>query len=253
MNNRVTTILKWLLVCSLMVSLLSACGAPSVSEQYPLESVNNDGSQTSYVYRAAGETVPEVAAKLADQRRPQQMSPENNERMFLVYDDLWYHLQQDSGNPEDTLIEVDSREYVQRNYDPSFLEGYLTAALIGSLFDTIGSYGDYKGYNQRDVYKPRGSYHPPSASEKKSIPPITVDGKGSITKRSSKTDVSKSSGSGWFSKGSGSSGSYSGGSSGKITRSKDGAGSTSSGSWYTPRKSKAPKTSKSFGKIRRRK
>lgn len=250
MNSRGFAILKWLLAFLLVLSLLSACGAPAVSEKYPLESVNKDGSQTSYVYRAAGETVPEVAAKLAGQRQPQQISPDNDERMFLVYSEQWYHLQRDSDKPEDTLIEVDSTEYVRHNYNPSFLEGYLTAALVGSLFDMMGSYGEYRGYNQRDVYKPGSSYHAPTASEKKAIPPITVQGKGYITKRGSAADGAGSPRSGRFGKGS--DGASSGTGSGKITRSGDGGGGSSPDSWLTPRKSKVPKTSKSFGKIRRR-
>ena len=72
---------------------------------------------------------------------PDQSSPEDTERMFLVYGDEYYHLQQDPQKPADTLIEIDSKEYVQRNYDSSFLQGYLTAVLIGNLFDSMGGGG----------------------------------------------------------------------------------------------------------------
>ena len=85
----------------------------------------------------ADKSVPDVAGELIAANTPDQSSPEDTERMFLVYGDEYYHLQ-DPQKPTDTLIEIDSKEYVQRNYDSSFLQGYLTAVLIGNLFDSMG-------------------------------------------------------------------------------------------------------------------
>lgn len=158
--------------------------APSVQDTYPLESVSGSGQSTSYVYRGADRTVPEVAKELSDQRKPDQISAESTERMFLVYQDQYYHLQQDPKKPEDTLVEVDSKEYVRQNYSSSFLQGYLTATLIGNLFDTFGGRGsgNYRGYTERDTYKPKaGSYRAPTNNDKKLAPPLTVERKGSIT------------------------------------------------------------------------
>ncbi|CDN41714.1 MULTISPECIES: DUF4247 domain-containing protein [Paenibacillus] len=248
MGKKWLNALKWVLAATLVVSLLSGCGAPRVSDQYPLVSVSKEGGQTSYVYRAAGETVPEVAARLAEQKKPQQMSDSDDERMFLVYSDQWYHLQRDPAEPRDTLIEIDNKEFIQRNYNPSFLEGYLTAVLVGQLFDTIGSYGKYRGYTGRDVYKPAtGSYRTPTVSDKKMAPPLTVPGKGFITKRGGKVTDRPSDSGGLFDRNP----TTSSGSKGTIKRG-SGSSSDSSGSWLSPRKS-VPKTKfGSSGKIRRR-
>lgn len=202
MKKRLAHGLKLMLVLSLVMSLLSACGAaPSVQENYPLESVSGSGQSTSYVYRAADRTVPEVAQELSDQRKPDQISAESTERMFLVYSDQYYHLQQDPKKPEDTLVEVDSKEYVRQNYSSSFLQGYLTATLIGNLFDAFGGRGsgNYRGYTERDTYKPSaGSYRAPTSNDKKLAPPLTVERKGSITRRGSDKDTSVGSGGGLF-------------------------------------------------------
>lgn len=202
MKKRLAHGLKLMLVLSLVMSLLSACGAPpSVQDTYPLESVSGAGQSTSYVYRVMDRTVPEVAKELSDQRTPDQISAENAERMFLVYQDQYYHLQQDPKKPEDTLVEVDSKEYVRQNYSSSFLQGYLTATLIGNLFDTFGGRGsgNYRGYTERDTYKPSaGSYRAPTSNDKKLAPPITVERKGSITRRGSDKDTSVGSGGGLF-------------------------------------------------------
>ena len=237
-----------------------------MSQQYPLVSVNRDGSQTSYVYRAANDTVPDVAARLSNQRKPQQMSETDPDHMFLVYSNEWYHLQRDADKPSDTLIEVDSKDFVRRNYNPSFLEGYVAASLIGHLFDSIGNYGKYRGYTGRNVYKPSdGSYRAPTQNDQKAAPPLTVPGKGFITKRGSgsvkdrpgdtgglfdREPATSGNGSkGSISRGGGSS--YGGGSKGSISRG-GGASSGSGGAWLSPRKS-SPRTSfGGSGRISRR-
>ncbi|NUU79426.1 DUF4247 domain-containing protein [Paenibacillus xylanilyticus] len=243
MKKRMALGLKLMLVLSLVMSLLSACGMPSVQDTYPLESVSGSGNTTSYVYRAADRSVPEVAQELSEERRPDQISAENEERMFLVYQDQYYHLQQDPNKKEDTLIEVDSKEYVRQNYDSSFLQGYLTATLIGNLFDSFGGsgYGKYRGYTDRDTYKPnQGTYRAPTSSDKKAAPPITVDRKGSITRRGGDTDTSVGSGGGLFSR-------KKEPSTGTVERNKSG------GLFDSPKSSyKKPKTRVGGGRIKRR-
>ncbi|ANS74778.1 hypothetical protein AWM70_09390 [Paenibacillus yonginensis] len=253
MKNRHSLYLKIIVILSLVAGLLSGCGSPSVvKENYPLESVNQNGNSSSYVYRAAGETVPEVAADLAGQRTPDEMSPEDPDHMFLVYKDEYYHLQKDPGNPEDTLIEVDSESYVRQNYDSSFLQGYLTAQLIGSLFNGLGGYGgSYRGYTSRDIYAPKQTYHTPSTTEKKAAPPLTVEKKGSVIRRGSTTGGSTG---GFFGGGGAGSGTGTGtGSRGSIERSPNGGTGSGSGSYTKPRTSiKKPSTRSGRGGISRR-
>lgn len=243
-------------ILALTVTLLSACGSLNVEESYPLESVNTSGSQTSYVYRAAGETVPVVAKELADKKSPQQMSKEDPDRMFLVYSDQIIHVQKDQQNPNDTLIEVDNKEYVRQNYSPSFLEGYLLASLVGGLFDSyrpIGGYGNYKGYGSMNTNPPaKGTYRAPTASDTKAAPPITVQKKGSIFKRGTSGADGGAGSSGLFGKKKTDTTGTSSGTTGSITRNKDG-GSKSSSGWLTPRKSKVPRTKVGgFGRVSRR-
>ncbi|AZN42135.1 DUF4247 domain-containing protein [Paenibacillus albus] len=238
-------LIKILLVISLIFPLLAACGiTDTIQEKYPLESVNGSGSQTSYVYRAAGVSVPDVAKALVEESKPQQQSPEKTDHMFLVYSDKIIHLQQDTKKPEDTLIEVDSKEYVRNNYSSSFLQGYLVASLLGDLFDN-GRYGQgsYRGYDDRDKYKPKsGNYHAPTTQEKKAIPPMTVNRTGSIFKRSKNADTSRVGEGGLFNKAPPKS-------SGSITRGSD--NDKKSSSFMPPKKSK-PKTRVGFGRVKRR-
>lgn len=240
-----------MLVVGLLASLLSGCGAPNVKETYPLESITRDGSSTSSVYRAVNTTVPEVASALISEKKPNQASPEDNERMFLVYGNDYYHLQQDPNKTSDTLIEVSSKEYVQRNYSSSFLQGYLTASLLGDLFDSLGRAGNYRGYTSKDVYKPsQGDYHKPTAADKKISPPLTVDRKGSIFRRGtdSSSDSSKVGSSGsWFNRDSSSS--TDSNKKGKIERKKD---SSSSSGWFDSPKKTKPKTRKGTGSLFKR-
>jgi hypothetical protein len=239
--------LKLMLVLGLLVSLLSGCGAPNVKETYPLESVNRDGSSTSYVYRAVNTSVPEVASALISEKKPDQASPESTERMFLVYGSKYYHLQQDPKNTSDTLIEISSKEYVKRNYSSSFLQGYLASSLLRDLFDSLGRGGNYRGYTSKDIYKPsQGNYHKPTDADKKISPPLTVERKGNIFRRGKDSDSSSVGSNGsWFNRDSGSSKDKKG----KIERKK--GGSSSSG-WFDSPKIKKPKTRKGTGSIFKR-
>ncbi|WNC12783.1 DUF4247 domain-containing protein [Brevibacillus brevis] len=253
--------IKLMLVPALLMLALAGCGSPSVADTYPLESVSSKGAtETSKVYRAANKTVPEVAKELADQNQPDEISKEDTQHMFLVYPDKLYHLQQDSAKPTDTLIEVDSKEYVRNNYDSSFLQGYILASVLDDLFDGMKTKGGYRGYSSKDIYKPSGTYHVPTTEEKKASPPITTAGKGSIIKRGStskNTDGSV-----------GSSGDIlkkqvepSKSSSGKIIRNSGSSSSSSSGSFSSKRssifsspKSNSPPRTKAggFGRITKR-
>lgn len=249
MRNNWSTAIKTILAIVLFASVLAGCGNNSVSSAYPLESVTQDGNQLSKIYRAANKTVPEVAKELADERTPKEISKEDTDRMFLVYPDELYHLQKDPNKPEDTLIEIDNKEFVQQNYDSSFLQGFLVASILDDLFDAFkhrGS-GSYRGYSSRDTYKPIVVYHQPTSSEKKMYPPITKEGKGSIFKRGSGTSSSK----GIFSSDSSSSGS-----SGKIFKSSGGSdtGPKQSSIFGKPRSNSPPKTKVGgSGKIFKRK
>lgn len=235
--------IKIIVLISLIVPMLAACAiSDTVKEQYPLESVNGSGSQTSYVYRAADQTVPEVAKQLIDKKKPEQQSEESTERMFLVYSDEVIHLQKAPDDPADTLIEVDSKEYVRNNYSSSFLEAYLLASVLDDLFDH-GRYGkgSYRGYSQKDVYKPQGTYHVPTDQDLKKAPPMTVNRTGSIFKRSKNADSSAV-------------GTGSGSSSGKTGKVVTGGSSSDSSkkSVFTKPKKSAPKIRKGSGRISRR-
>ncbi|MGQ7280236.1 DUF4247 domain-containing protein [Brevibacillus thermoruber] len=188
MEQRLFRAVTILLVPALLLLALAGCGTPAAGSGYPLESViSKDDGQYSRVYRAENKTVPEVARELAEQREPDEISKEDEKHMFLIYPDEWYHLQQDEKKPSDTLIEVDSKEFVRQNYDPSFLEGYILASLLDDLFDAHKhAHGSYRGYTTRDIYKPVGTYHIPTQQEKKAAPPVTKQGTGSIIKRSDK-------------------------------------------------------------------
>lgn len=188
MAQRLFRAVTILLVPALLLLSLAGCGKPSAGLDYPLESViSKDDGQYSRVYRAENKTVPEVVRELAEQREPDEISKEDEKHMFLIYPDEWYHLQQDQEKPSDTLIEVDSKEFVRQNYDPSFLEGFIIASLLDDLFDAHKhATGSYRGYTTRDIYKPGGTYRVPTQQEKKAAPPVTKQGTGSIIKRSDK-------------------------------------------------------------------
>jgi hypothetical protein len=164
-----TRLLEVLLAVALMIS---GCGmqdsAQYIKEEYALEHVEGAGSNLQKVYRASGQSVPQVAAKIAEESKPNEMSAESSERMFLVYPNQVVHVQRDPEKPEDTLVEVSTHEFVRQHYDPGFLQGFLTASLLTSLFGNNwrsypprGYYG-YGDEKYRKRYAPGGGYRPPT-------------------------------------------------------------------------------------------
>ncbi|MBM7592088.1 DUF4247 domain-containing protein [Brevibacillus fulvus] len=254
MGNRWSAVIKSFLTMALFVSILSGCGSNnSVASNYPLEQVTQNGGQVSRVYRAENQSVPEVAKILAAENKPNEISKEDPDHMFLIYDDEWYHLQKDSSKPADTLIEVDSKQFVQQNYDSSFLQGYILASLLDDLFDSRGtSTGKYRGYSSKDIYKPDVVYHQPTAAEKKTYPPVTKEGKGSIIKRSSTSAASSK----WFGNtdSSSSTNRTTSSSTGKIIKSSESSSGKSSSSIFSrPKSNSPPKTIfKRSGRITKR-
>ncbi|MEI4803252.1 DUF4247 domain-containing protein [Bacillus sp. NPDC077411] len=198
MSNRLFSMIKSFAIPILAIVMLlviagfalSGCqNGKSIQDRYPLESVAKDGKQESYVYRAANQTVPQVAKELMNEQEPKQASKEDENQMFLVYSDKIYNLQKDKEKPSDTLIEISNKEFVRQNYQPSFLQGYLLASILDDIFDSRKSYhGDYRGYTDRQNHKPVITQRPPTKEEKKTPPPITKQGKGSIIKRSDKVE-----------------------------------------------------------------
>lgn len=196
MFKRLSNSIKIVLAIVLGTSLLTGCSAsgssrPVVNGGYPLISVSKNGIQESFIYQAKKQSVPEVAKKLSEQKKPDQISKNDSRQMFLVYSDELYDLQKDKKNPENTLIEVSNKEFVRDNYSASFLKGYLSAVLLERLYN-LGkdAIGNYRGYTSGKTVQPSAKYHPPTASEKKTVPPITKQTTGSIIKRSRSAGVS---------------------------------------------------------------
>ncbi|XJZ28041.1 DUF4247 domain-containing protein [Bacillota bacterium Lsc_1132] len=177
--------LKVLIAISLVVSLFSVVVKwTATASTYPLESIVENASQVSKVYRVENKTVPEVAEEISANKKPQEISKPDSEKMFLVYPNEWYVLQKDPQKPKDTLIEVDNKEFIRENYNPSFFNGFITGYILNDLFRSGKKYaGSFQGYSQKNIYKPKIDYRPPTTQQKKSFPPITIKGTGSIIKR----------------------------------------------------------------------
>ncbi|SDC22210.1 protein of unknown function [Paenibacillus sp. UNCCL117] len=185
---------KWLAML-LVLTLLAGCGDSGnfIKENYTLIDVQGNGKSTAKIYAVQDKDVPTVAKELAEQEKPQEVSKESDERMFLVYDNKIVHVQKDPDNENTTLVELDSVQYAKDNYDSSFLQGYVTATLLQSLFGGgwVGSNRgyDYRGYTSSKRYNDYGKYqsapYPGSAASPSKTPaqqtPSTSDRKGSFT------------------------------------------------------------------------
>lgn len=253
--NRWTTWVSLLLV----VALLSGCAnaANYVKDSYPLVNVDGKGKTTAKVYEAEGKTVPEVAKEISDQEKPQETSKEDPDQMFLMYDNRIVNLQKNPENPSNTLIEVNSIEYAKQHYDSSFLEGFVTAAIIQSILggdwssSSYKKYPDpYKGYSGSSAAKKPSTALPSTSSSSKTDEkkPATTDRTGSFnSKGSTSTGSSTPPASGSTSTSKPSTGSSSNKSSGSWSSSNSGSVRKSDGSTPSTKSSSKPSTSKRSG------
>jgi hypothetical protein len=173
----------------LIIALLTACGADAgryIKDEYPLVSVDGKGSNMSKVYSVEGKNVPTVANELAAKESPKEKSKESEDQMFLIYKDKVINIQKDPSDSKNTLVQLDSIEYAKSHYDSSFLQGYLTATLLQSLFGGGWSnnrgYSDYRGYTKTPTYKAgTGTTTTPSTGSTKETKPTTSDRTGGFT------------------------------------------------------------------------
>ncbi|NEN82880.1 DUF4247 domain-containing protein [Paenibacillus elgii] len=183
---------KWIAIL-LVFTLLAACGDAGnyIKDNYSLIDVQGQGKSTAKIYSVAGKDVPTVAKEIAGKEKPTEMSKDSEERMFLVYDNKIVNVQKDPNTEGTTLVEVDSIQYAKENYSSSFLQGYVAATLLQSLFgggwfnNNRGTGNDYKGYTSSPRYNDYGKYQ--------SAPNPGSTGSGSTTKPQPSTSDRKGS------------------------------------------------------------
>jgi hypothetical protein len=138
----------------LLLVFLTGCGAASaIDGKYPLENVvTGELGNESKIYRAYGTTVSKVADEINEMEPAENISEEKEGKKLLLYNSHLVQLMQDKDVPEDVLIEVSSREFVQNNYGPSFFELYGMMAIADDVLDLDDAFknkkknGYYTGY-----------------------------------------------------------------------------------------------------------
>ncbi|GIP38017.1 hypothetical protein J31TS4_12970 [Paenibacillus sp. J31TS4] len=185
----------------LVFTLLVGCSDAGsyVKEHYPLTDVQGSGKDISKIYLVEGKNVPQVAKEIASSEKPKEVSEDSNDRMFLLYTDKLINLQKDPEDDSNTLVEVSTVEYVKNHYDNSFLEGYLTASLLQSLFGSGGGFfgggssgKTYRGYSS-DTKNYSGRGDPSTDSSSKTKTPATTDRTGSFNTKPGSSDSGSSS------------------------------------------------------------
>lgn len=189
-------IVKWLAII-LVFALVAGCGDASnyIKENYSLIDVQGQGKNTSKIYTVEDKDVPTVAKELAENEPPSEISKEADDQMFLVYDNKIINVQKDPENESTTLVQLDSIEYAKDHYDSSFLQGYVTATLLQSMFGGgwSGSGGNYRGYTSTKRYEDYGKHQSAPAPSVATTPaPSTTERKGTFTTSPSKSSASKS-------------------------------------------------------------
>ncbi|HET7658011.1 MAG TPA: DUF4247 domain-containing protein [Bacillales bacterium] len=125
----------------LLVLVLAACGnsiESIIANKYSMKDTvqsSADSSDAARIYVAKGKSISQVAQYLEKQKTPKKVSPMQNGKQVLVYDNNFVTLTKSKDNENNTDIEVASYSFVRDNYRPSFFNGLLTGYFLSSLFN----------------------------------------------------------------------------------------------------------------------
>jgi hypothetical protein len=178
------------LACLLIFSLLLGCANASsyIQQNYPLVDVQGNGKNNAKVYSAENKDVPAVAKELADKETPKEISKASADKMFLIYNDKVINIQKDPANGKNSLVEIDSIQYAKENYGSSFLQGYLTATILQSIFGggwfNNSHPSDYRGYSSTPAAS-SAARNQSTVSDKNK--PATSDRTGTFSSKLSKS------------------------------------------------------------------
>ncbi|WP_420819421.1 DUF4247 domain-containing protein [Paenibacillus thalictri] len=197
--SRLNRWVSWI-ACTVIFTLLVGCtdAGSYVKETYPLVDVQGTGKNTAKVYVAEGKNVPTAAKEIASKEKPQEISKESTDQMFLVYKDKIVNVHKDPSNESNSLVEMDTVEYAKEHYDSSFLQGYITASLLqsvlgGGWFNSRNG-NDYRGYTPPASSSGSGQRtQTPTPTSPTTKTPTTSDRQGSFGSGSSKTTTPPSS------------------------------------------------------------
>ncbi|KKI93194.1 hypothetical protein WQ54_04905 [Bacillus sp. SA1-12] len=157
-----------LLVMLCFVLLLSACAvgpqgptggslfkdgiAEFIETNYVLQDVvsSQQGSnEISEIYLAENKSIDKVAADLQAYEKPREVSEKKDDKQVLIYQDSFVILTKNQDNPEHTLVEISTYNFVRNNYNPSFFNGLFAFWLLDSVLDV----DDWRKRQQSKCYK----------------------------------------------------------------------------------------------------
>ncbi|CDQ41259.1 MULTISPECIES: DUF4247 domain-containing protein [Virgibacillus] len=134
--------------------VLSACGgsmnqaagstafndgiAEFINDTYTFHDVvssQEDSSDISEIYIAENKSVDEVVSELQEYKEPQKVSEKSDQKQALVYNNLFVIITEDEEDPDNSTVEVASKNFVRDNYQPSFFNGLFALWLLDEVLD----------------------------------------------------------------------------------------------------------------------
>ena len=114
----------------------------------------------SEIYIAENKSIDEVATELQAHETPREISEKKDDKQVLVYNNSFVILTPDESDPENTMVEMATTNFVRDNYSPDFFDGLLVMWLLDEIFDVDdwGKNRRNKCYsNEDDCYRGYGS------------------------------------------------------------------------------------------------
>lgn len=133
---------------------------------YLLDVINGEAEE-AYIYATRRFEAAELASIVADLKEPVEMSDFQEDRQILIYDSHFVTFKQAEEDPDSTIIEVASDQFVENNYSPNYFGGFFTFLLLNRMLGTNNWQNRrmeqcrntrcYGGYSNSRSYNPNGS------------------------------------------------------------------------------------------------
>ncbi|MFC7061534.1 DUF4247 domain-containing protein [Halobacillus seohaensis] len=142
-----------------------------LSDGFPLLDTVDADQGSAEIFMTQELTLPEVAEQLENKIKPEEISDSEDGKQVLIYQDEFVILQESDEEPGLILIELSNKEFVEKNYSPSFFQGLLAYSLLNRMLgsnnwatqrqsrceSTGGCYGGYAMYGGSNSNSMRGS------------------------------------------------------------------------------------------------
>lgn len=138
---------------------------------YLLDVISGEADE-AYIYATRQFKAEELASLISDLKVPEEISEFQDDRQILIYENHFVTIKRAEEEPDSTILEVASDQFVENNYSPNYFSGFFTFLILNRMLGTnnwqnrrmeqcrnsrcYGGYSTSRSYNTNGSSSQRG-------------------------------------------------------------------------------------------------